>query len=408
MGLFDGLGGATSGGEPLLPTPDSAAALRPLDEATWARMAHDYHHGRTAGETTHVLSLDKHFKWMPGYCNVFTGWPGDGKTEFIYQLLLLRAVFKGKKSAIFSAENMPEEQIYDGLIHSLTGQNPDRRWEGHLSFNRYQLAKDFVREHFIVVYPGKGMGRTPQHLLSYFEAAIATYGVSHCLLDPWNKADHSAMNGLGGIEPYLVNVLGQLTDWTVETKQSLTITAHPKRLDGMRHGQARPIPDGTSISGGQTWENMAHVVGTVYRPYKHLGASSEFYSQVAIYLHKVKSHKLVGFPGSIGMDTERPEILVDFDWKANRYLFNNISPLDCREAYAYYLTDAELNAHHAVRASIPAAPTPAPDYQPQLLRTAGPSSFESTGPLTDELPVGWHPAGRAITLPNLPTNAPTP
>ena len=32
-------------------------------------------------------------------------------TEFLYQLLLLRAVFRRRKSAIFSPENMPEEQV---------------------------------------------------------------------------------------------------------------------------------------------------------------------------------------------------------------------------------------------------------------------------------------------------------
>jgi hypothetical protein len=364
MGLFDDFTKpALATGPPANTTqPDPAGALRPLNEATWGRMQHDYHHGRVKGETTHLPALDEHFKWMAGYCNVWTGWPGDGKTEFIYQLLLLRAVFKRKKSVIFSPENMPEEQIYDQLIHALTGQNPDRSWAGHLALNRYELAKEFIREHFIVVYPGKGMGRTPQHLLGYFEAAIAKYNVSHCLLDPWNKVDHSAMNALGGYEAYLTNVLGQLTDWTVDTKQSLTITAHPKRLDGMKYGQARPIPDGTSISGGQTWENMAHVIGTVYRPYKHLPRTDPLFRAVAIYLHKIKSHKLVGFPGSIGEGSERSDISLSYDWQQARYLLNGVSPLACATAEAYYLPAAERNAHHAVPA---ARPLPASTFEAQ-------------------------------------------
>jgi len=362
MGLFDDFTTpALATGPPADTTrPDPGGALRPLDAATWGRMQHDYHHGRVKGETTYLPALDEHFKWMAGYCNVWTGWPGDGKTEFIYQLLLLRAVFKRKKSAIFSPENMPEEQIYDQLIHALTGQNPDRSWAGHLALNRYELAKEFVREHFIVVYPGKGMGRTPQHLLGYFEAAIAKYGVSHCLLDPWNKVDHSAMNALGGYEAYLTNVLGQLTDWTVDTKQSLTITAHPKRLDGMKYGQARPIPDGTSISGGQTWENMAHVIGTVYRPYKHLPRTDPLFRAVAIYLHKIKSHKLVGFPGSIGEGSERSDISLNYDWQQARYLLNGVSPLACATAEGFYIPAAERNAHHAVPATQPPAPRPLP------------------------------------------------
>jgi hypothetical protein len=403
MALTDGLGGFTAGGQPPPPKTDPASTLLRLDAAVWSRMEHDYYHGRVKGETTHITELDRHFKWMPGYCNVWTGWPGDGKTEFLYQLLLLRATFTGRKSAIFSPENMPAEHIYDQLIHALTGQQPDRSLGSCLPFARYQLARDFVREHFIVVYPGRGQGRTPLDLLSYFEAAVAKFGVSHCLLDPWNKVDHSAMGALGGYEPYLVNVLGQLTDWTVDTKQSLTITAHPRRLEGMKFGAARPIPDGTSIAGGQTWENMAHVIGAVYRPYRHLGSSNELSSEVGIYLHKVKSHKLVGFPGSIGLDSERPDVRLRYDWKSARYLVNGVSPLACREAEQFYLTDAELRARDDQRADLPASA--APDYQPATLRTAGPSAFDATGQQPDELPVGWHPGGRPITLPQTAPDA---
>jgi hypothetical protein len=397
MGLTDGMGGFTAGGAPPPPKADPASALLRLDEATWGRMEHDYTHGRVKGETTHLPELDQHFKWMPGYCNVWTGWPGDGKTEFLYQLLLLRATFTGRKSAIFSPENMPTEHIYDQLIHALTGQQPDRSLSNHLSFARYQLARDFVREHFIVVYPGKGQGRTPLDLLSYFEAAVAKFGVSHCLLDPWNKVDHSAMGALGGYEPYLINVLGQLTDWTVDTKQSLSITAHPRRLDGMKFGTARPIPDGTSIAGGQTWENMAHVIGAVYRPYRHLGSRSELSSEVAIYLHKVKSHKLVGFPGSIGLDSDRPDVRLRYDWKSARYLVNDRSPLDCREAEQFYLTDAELRARDDMRRVPTSALTPT-DYQPNTIRMAGPNAFDDTQQ-ADELPANWSPNGRPINLP---------
>ncbi len=402
MSLTDGLGNFTASGSPPPPKIDPASALIPLDASVWGRMKHDYYHGRVKGELTHFTELDQHFKWMPGYCNVWTGWPGDGKTEFLYQLLLLRAIFRGKKSAIFSPENMPAESIYDQLIHALTGQQPDRGLGSCLPFERYELARDFIREHFIVIYPGRDQGRTSQHLLSYFEAAVAKFGVSHCLLDPWNKVDHSAMAALGGYEPYLVNVLGQLTDWTVETKQSLTITAHPRRLDGLKFGTARPVPDGTSIAGGQTWENMAHVIGAVYRPYRHLGSRNELSSEVAIYLHKVKSHKLVGFPGSVGLDSERPDVRLRYDWKSARYLVNGVSPLDCRAAEQYYLTDSELRARDDQRATQSATPKAATDYQPNVIRTAAPSSFEGESQSPEQLPPTWHPGGRPITLPPAP------
>lgn len=396
MGLTDGLGQFTSGGTPPPPKVAAEGALLHLDAPTWQRMEHAYHHGLAKGETCHIEALDPHFKWMPGYLNVWTGWMNEGKTEWVYQLLLLRAVLAGKKSAIYSPENMPEEHIYNQLIHSLTGQNPDRDWRNCLPMERYKRARDFVREHFVVVHPGRGQGRTPADLLRYFETAVAKCGVSQCLLDPWNKADHAALGSMGGYEPYLVHTLGQLTDWSIDTGQSLTITAHPRQLPDMKHGQARPIPDSSHIAGGQTWENMAHIVATYYRPWKHLGKDHSSFSEVAIYVHKVKSAKLVGIRGSIGDGSENPDTRITYQWETGRYYLNGKSPLDCRAAEECYLSDEELRTYADRRAA--AAPAQAtPDYQPQVLRTAGPSAFEL--PTTEQLPAGWHLAGRPITLP---------
>lgn len=398
MGVFDDLGGATAKKAPP-PTTDPATGLLLLDETVWGRMVNNYRMGLPKGETCHIPQLDPHFKWMPGYLNVWTGWMNEGKTEWVYQLLLLRALLAAKKSAIFSPENMAEEFIYDQLIHALTGQNPDKDWRNCLPFDRYQRARDFVREMFVVVYPPKGQGRTPQHLLELFEAAIAKRGVSHCLMDPWNKLDHSGAVGLGGTEGYLVNTLGQLTDWTVDTKQSLTINAHPRQLPEMKFGQPRPIPDSSHISGGQTWENMAHIVATYYRPYKHLGKNSDLFSDVAIYVHKVKSAKLVGVRGSIGMDSETPDVRITYEWEKGRYFINGVAPLDCEESEAAYLSDAELRERKDMRADTskpaPAAATqPAPPPQAPFRSEA--SSFDEQQPVSDEFPENWHVNGRKI------------
>lgn len=413
MSLFDDLGGATAKKEPQT-TPDPAASLLPLNEVVWGRMVEAYENGGRKGETTHIKELDPHYKWMPGYLNVWTGWMNEGKTEWIYQLLLLRAVLSAKKSAIYSPENMPEEDIYDQLIHSLTGQNPDKETPAgrRLSLARYAMARDYVREMFVVVYPGKGHGRTPQHIMEYFETAIAKHGgaeskngIAHCLTDPWNKQDHSAINTMGGIEGYLMNTLGKLTDWTAETKQSLIVNAHPRQLPDMKQGQARPIPDSSHISGGQMWENMAHTVATYYRPWKHLGRTNELYSDVAIYVHKVKSHKRVGFPGSIGDGSEAPDVRITYDYRTGRYSFNGKAPLDCLEAEECYLSDEEYRERQDLRAGTPppkptasASQQPTPPVQP--LRTDGGSHFETEAtpppPANDGFPENWDINGRII------------
>jgi hypothetical protein len=169
----------------------------------------------------------------------------------------------------------------------------------------------------------------------------------------------------------------------------------------MKHGQPRPIPDSSHVAGGQAWENIPHIAATYYRPYKHLGSSNSLYSDVAIYVKKVKSRKLVGVAGSIGDGSENPDVRITYDWRTARYYINGASPLDCRQAEQFYLSDEDLRTRDDMRTSSPAAP--ATDHQPETLRTAGPSEFDATtNSVSDELPPDWHPGGRLITLPPTP------
>lgn len=351
------------------PTPkqDPLLAIRGLDEELSARMEFYYDNPtkRPRGSTTHVDALDAHFKWMPGYTNLFTGWPGDGKSEFLRQLLLLDAVNAEEKSLCFIPEDMPEEAFYDAVIHSLTGMNPDSEVLGHLPRKYYQRARDWVREYFFVVLPPRGMGKTPGHILDIFEAARAKHGFKHYVLDPWNKCDHSGMAAAGGFQPYLVKELGAFTDWSVQNQTCLTLVAHPKGQLRPR-GEARAVPDSDGVSGGQTWDDMMHTINAVYRPQKH---TQRNHPAVAFYNHKIKSHRRMGAkPGSIGEGSENPDVLVNFDWQTARYTFNGSTPLDTPLVYSLY-GDPELIAKKADATK---------GWQPTQFGT--PSTFDQQGP----------------------------
>lgn len=359
--------------------PDADKALVTLDEATYSAMLHEYHHGREKGQTTNNKYLDPYFKWMPGYTSVITGWPGHGKSQLFFELLLLRAAYDGKKSVVWPSENLPPKRFFQGLIHTLTGRPPDKSQANYLSLVELGRAKDFIREHFILLNPLTGMGYTPGHMLAYCERAIATYGgaekkkggIAHCMLDPWNKQDHTAKVKLGGDEGYLMHTVGLCTKWSVDTNQSLLLTAHPKRLDDMKFGQTRPVPDGATISGGQIWENMPHYIGAVHRPFKHIPGNTE----AAFYSHKCKDERYVaklGTVGGYGIDGTPPMVPIHWDEISNRYRWGRErwSPLDDELVQAIYAAPAAVPAPQLFKDQ--AAPTqPAATAQP--LRTTAPA-----------------------------------
>lgn len=353
--------------------PDVESALATLDEQVYEQLLHEYHHGRERGQTTHNKHLDPYFKWMPGYTSVITGWPGHGKSRLFFELLLLRAVFKGKKSAIWPSENLPPKTFYQDLIHTLTGLPADKSQKPHLGLVEMKRATEFLREHIVLLNPPTGMGYTPAHMLAICEAAIAKYGVEHCMLDPWNKQDHSAKNRLGGDEGYLVHSLGLCTKWSMDTRQCLVLTAHPKRLAEMDFGKTRPVPDGAAISGGQTWENMPHFVGAVHRPFKHITGNLE----AAFYSHKCKDELNVaklGTVGGYGYDQTPPMVPVAWDPITMRYRWGRErwSPLDDELVKKLYAAPSAAPAPQLFKPANAAPPPPSAHTLPA-------STFEADG-----------------------------
>lgn len=325
----------------VLPTiEDIDRAFAPLDSAMQQRMRYDYEHGREKGQTTNNKYLDPYFKWMPGYTNVITGWPGHGKSQLYFELLLTRAVYDGKKSVLWPAENLPAQRFYEELIHTLTGRPVDRSVARCLSWDEIKRASEWIRDRIIVVDPPTGMPYTPAHLLAYFERAIAQHGgadkeegIAHSMIDPFNKCDNTAMMKLGGPDAYAQHVLGLFTKWSQDTRQCLVVTAHPKRgEETMGYGKTRPVPTGGMISGGQMWENAPHYVGAMHRPFDWVEGSLD----AVYYTHKCKNERDVakrGSVGALGPDGDPVKVPVKWDPITNRYRWGHerYSPLDDEE-----------------------------------------------------------------------------
>jgi hypothetical protein len=350
------------------PKIDPLESVLGLDAPTEAQMLafYDDPASRPKGETTHIEALDPIFKWVPGWVNVKTAFAGVGKGEFTRQELLLRAALAGKKSLGWVPEDMPREAYYDALIHSLTGQDPNPESLNPLSRARYVKAMEWVREHFYVVQPVKGQGKTPAHLLDIFEAARVKLNISHFAIDPWHKLDHSEQRA-GGEVAYLNRELDRVTTWTQEAQVYLTVTRNPKRINRAPN-EAWPVPDSDHLSGGEAWNDFAGTITAYDRPNRHAKGGDPAF---AIYTRKIKNHRRANAkPGSIGEGSENPDVLVEFDWKTGRYLFNGVAPLahpTITKIYAPELVDASGSP---VQPATP-RPLPASTFEDEAPRPVG-------------------------------------
>ena len=316
--------------------PNPMRSIVGLDAPTEAQMLfyYDNPHARPKGETTHSPELDKIFKWVPGWMNLVTAYAGVGKSQHRRELHLCRAVFDGKKSVGWVPEDFPREAYFDALIHSLTGQNPATggTWTP-LPRVYYQRAMAWVREHFYVIQPVKGQGKTPGHVLDLLETARVKLGCQHFMVDPWHKLDHGGETGAGGIKPYLTRELARYTDWCSETQTYLDLTINPRQIN-RQPNEAFPVPDVDHLSGGPTWADFAGTTTAYDRPQRHVNRADAAF---AVYTRKIKNYNRADArPGSFGAGSENPDVLMEFNWKEARYYTNGHTPLAHPTVQAIY------------------------------------------------------------------------
>ena len=76
-------------------------------------MLDGYKNGQERGSTTHIEAIDRAWTWRNGEVNIWTGYQNEGKSMFLNQLALLKAIHDGWKFGVFSPENMPMNDFFN-------------------------------------------------------------------------------------------------------------------------------------------------------------------------------------------------------------------------------------------------------------------------------------------------------
>lgn len=276
----------------------------------WEGMKSTFIHGKKRGETTYISSLDPHFTWKSGEINLIIGRPNAGKSEFSFQLMLLKAVFDGWKWGVFTPENYPADEFYDTLIHAYIGKTTDPYYgKSQMNLAEYEKGYNFVKKHFFYIYPET---HTIEEIDANFNYLIEHEGIKGTLIDPFNQLENeSTLRD----DKFLSEFLRIRKRRAVEFNLCDIITTHPKNMTRNSKGEY-DVPDMYDISGGAMWSNKMDNIIVVNRPLYITDPSN---TQVDIHVRKIKKQKLVGIPGVCSLNYSRP---------SNRYMDNGISPLE--------------------------------------------------------------------------------
>lgn len=277
-------------------------------------MINSYRNGQNRGETTGISEIDKAWTWRTKEVNLWTGYQNEGKSLFLNQLALIKAIISGWKFAVFSPENFPLDDFFNDLIETYIGKSCDPFYSNnYMTEKEYKEAMNFIKDHFFVIYPEKDF--KIQTIFDKTKYLVKKRGIRGLIIDPYNTVEH--LMGSGEREDlYISRFMSQLKRFGVEEDLSMNLVAHQltarkNEKDGGRYYR----PELNNIKGGGTFADKADNVLFIWRPNRALDFKDP---DVVFGSQKIKKQRLVGIPQNIDEIT--------YNIRDSRYYFNGVSP----------------------------------------------------------------------------------
>ena len=215
--------------------------------------------GTGKGVSTGYSTLDQIYTVAPGQLTVVTGYPSNGKSNFVDQLMVNLAKQHDWKFAVCSFENQPEIHI-TRFMEIAEGK---RFFEGSHRMDDEEKNRAFkwVTDHFLFMDSETVEPATIESILDRAQAAVARLGIRGMVIDPYNYIDmkNRGDSETGAISDMLTRVQAFAKAFGVH----VWFVAHPSKVS--RTGSDLPRPDGMSIAGSMAWWAKADCGLTVHR-----------------------------------------------------------------------------------------------------------------------------------------------
>jgi len=213
-----------------------------------------YRKGRFKGLTTGYPAFDRYFSLQPGTVNIVTGIPGSGKSEFVHQLVINALEIHGWKTAIFSPEMLPVEELFSNLSEKMIGKPFFGKSEDRMTWQEMQNAMSRIDENIKVILPDADKTPTLKELLSAAQVCVVRDGINLFVIDPYNEIEHTRDQWMTETE-YVSFFMARLRTFARQNKVMVVLVAHPTKLKKDDKTQKYPVADLYSISGSANFAN---------------------------------------------------------------------------------------------------------------------------------------------------------
>lgn len=272
-------------------------------EDCYDKMLYEFLNSKVKGTTTYNVDLDNAWTWREQEFNIWTGYSNEGKSLFLKQLCLIKALEENRKFAFYSPEDFPPGEFFDDMIHTLAGGSTDKDRSGYISESLYNRCFDIIRDLFYFVYI-KPPNNTIERILEAFDNISGLYG---CIIDPILKCTPSK-TAPERDDKYAGYIGSLLVDYARNRNISLHMVMHQLTPKARESDGLYTEPTMYNVKGGGSWADGCDNVLTIQRP-KY--AKDKQDPSVIFGSQKIKKQKLVGIPQKFDME---------FNRKTNRYM----------------------------------------------------------------------------------------
>ena len=212
-----------------------------------------FENGLQRGAETGWDNLDENCTFETGRFVVTSGFPGDGKSEFIDELVLRLCLRHGWKIGYFSPENMPMEYHLAKLSEKLTG-HPFRPGAG-MTETLYNRVVRWLTDNVTHILPDTG-SYTVDCILEKARQLVRRRGMRIFVIDPLNRIDQQLEPGQTELQ-YITSLLNKLSRFAQQHKCLIILVAHPRKVNRNTTNGERRRAEMNDINGSANFGNMA-------------------------------------------------------------------------------------------------------------------------------------------------------
>ena len=245
-----------------------------------------FENGMQRGAEVGLFNLDKLCTFEPGRFMVITGRPGDGKSEFLDELVLRLCLRHGWRPAYFTPENVPIEYHLRKLIEKLTGYKFE--CGGRMTPDLYRAAKRWCAENVHHILPPDDR-YTLDEVLQRARQLVARRGVRIVVIDPLNRLETDEKETSMTELQLISDRLNRMVRFAAQHRVLFILVAHPRKVNRANlNGEKRRV-EMNDINGSADFGNKADYCLIVDRDdtqrrttvfvdkvrFKHLGTRGE-------------------------------------------------------------------------------------------------------------------------------------